>query len=122
MLDTFISEKLNHGEQSEGAKEKKEKEGEGRRRARQSAKERRAPILCCEGRMGEPERREALLFFSRLFSLFFAQVKDPEARQWEIIIKGAHREGAKGESSSAENMLIIQRLNAPSRDASDLFD
>ena len=34
MLDTFIGEKLNHGEQSEGAKEKKEKEGEGERRRR----------------------------------------------------------------------------------------
>jgi hypothetical protein len=66
-----------------------EGEGEGRRRARQSAKKRGAPLLCCEGGMGEPERREALLFFS----LFFAQIKDPKAR--EIIFEGAHREGAK---------------------------
>ena len=41
--------------------------------------------------MGEPERGEALLFFS----LLFAQVKNPRAREREIIIKGAHREGAK---------------------------
>jgi hypothetical protein len=43
--------------------------------------------------MGEPERGEALLFFS----LFFAQVKDPKAR--EIIFEGAHREGAKEQRS-----------------------
>lgn len=43
--------------------------------------------------MGEPERGEALLFFS----LLFAQVKDPKAR--EVIFKGAHREGAKEQRS-----------------------
>jgi hypothetical protein len=68
--------------------------------------------------VGEPERGEALLFFS----LFFAQVKDPRARKREIIIKGAHREGAKGESGSAKSVLVVQRFNAPSRNARDLFN
>jgi hypothetical protein len=68
-----------------------EGEGEGRRRARQSAKKGGAPLLCSQSRMGEPERREALLFFS----LFFAQIKHPKAR--EIIFEGAHREGARGQ-------------------------
>ena len=57
--------------------------------------------------MGEPERREALLFFS----LFFAQVKDPRARKREIIIKGAHREGAKEKSSSGDRELIDSSLS-----------
>ena len=66
--------------------------------------------------MGEPERREAFLFFS----LFFAQVKDPKAR--EIIFEGAHNKEGEGESSSAESVLIVQRFNAPSRNAGKLFD
>jgi hypothetical protein len=61
--------------------------------------------------VGEPERREALLFFS----LFFAQVKDPRARKREIIIKGAHREGAKEKSSSAKSELIDHKRRAKER-------
>jgi len=61
--------------------------------------------------MGEPERGEVLLFFSLFFSLFFAQVKDPKTR--EIIIKGAHREGAKEKKGG-------QRLKSGEREGSSL--